>query len=191
MTQEFSDGLRRWPYTKRNVFLCVLFLLKSPELSVLRKVGGCKETRGFYRCLCLRGGHCTLGGSQEGGCLRDEHNCCYLYYYTQCCEWTPNFMCFPFRHASCHLKKCCRQLPSQQNILNMVILRNAGGKSRLSVEGLEVHAHEFLLWGAWESETIFSGFSFILDYKKAGYNEVHKAELEVGQMPSFYGEHPA
>lgn len=23
-----------------------------------------------------------------------------------CCERTPNFMCLPFKNASCHLKKC-------------------------------------------------------------------------------------
>lgn len=127
-------------YKEKCVFVCFVFIKIPGAVCFKKSGGGAKKLEVFTDVYASEVAIVLCGGHKKVGAPHLEMSIivvtCII--IPQCCEWTPNFMCFPFRHASCHLKKCCRQLPSRQKILNMVILRNAGGKSRLSVEGLEV-----------------------------------------------------
>jgi len=92
---------------KDKCFFCVFFFFfLSLELSVLRKVGGTKKLEVSTDVSASKVAIVHCGRHKKVGALEMSMIVVTCIIIQQCCEWTPNFMCIPFKNASCHLKRC-------------------------------------------------------------------------------------
>jgi len=91
---------------RQMFFLWFFFFFLSLELSVLRKVGGTKKLEVSTDVSASKVAIVHCGRHKKVGALEMSMIVVTCIIIQQCCEWTPNFMCIPFKNASCHLKRC-------------------------------------------------------------------------------------